>query len=217
MIGYGMSEQRAGQDVSLAAQGELFATLLEEWELDRPAVVTHDYGGAVALRTHVLHGRAFASLVLIDVVALSPWGSPFFRLVRENAEVFEQLPAALHGALVREYIGGASHRGLRPHDIDRLMAPWVGDAGQRAFYRQIAQADQRHTDEIEQRYGDRDLPVRILWGTEDTWIPSDHAHRLHDRIPGSTLQLIEDAGHLVHLDAPAELAVAIDDWLRSTW
>ena len=30
-----------------------------------------------------------------------------------------------------------------------LTAPWLGDRGQAAFYRQIAQADQRYTDEIE--------------------------------------------------------------------
>lgn len=216
MLGYGVSDQREGQDVSLAAQGELLAELLDHWGLARPAVVAHDYGGAVSLRTHLLHARAYSTLVLIDVVALAPWGSPFFRLVHDHAHVFEQLPAELHRALVQQYVRGASHRGLSDDQLELLVAPWSGVEGQAAFYRQIAQADERFTDEVEPLYPTLDLPVHIVWGTDDTWIPPDRAHRLHELIPGSALRLIEGAGHLVHFDAPAELAVAVHDALQGT-
>ena len=29
------------------------------------------------------------------------------------------------------------------------------------------------------------IPVRILWGKQDTWIPTDIAHKLHGAIPGA--------------------------------
>src|SRR5436305_14509436 len=48
MLGYGASTMADDQDVSLAAQGALFADLLGYWELSDPHVVAHDYGGAVA-------------------------------------------------------------------------------------------------------------------------------------------------------------------------
>ena len=111
----------------------------------------------MSLRAHLLHGAHYRSLALVDVVALAPWGSPFFLLVAENASVFAQLPPELHEALVRAYIGGAAHRRLRPESLDLLVAPWLGREGQAAFYRQIAQADQRYTDEIEPRYAAIDL------------------------------------------------------------
>src|SRR5215207_9512443 len=76
----------------LADRGARLATLLELWGLERPAVIAHDIGGAAALRAHLLHDRAVAALALVDVVALAPWGSPFYRLVRVHREVFEQLP-----------------------------------------------------------------------------------------------------------------------------
>jgi pimeloyl-ACP methyl ester carboxylesterase len=215
MLGYGASAMSEGQDVSLAAQGALFAALLEHWDLAEPHVVAHDYGGAVSLRAHLLHGARYRSLALVDVVALAPWGSPFFRLVAENAPVFAQLPPALHEALVRAYIGGAAHRRLRPESLDLLVVPWLGRAGQAAFYRQIAQADQRYTDEIEPRYAELDLPVLVVWGVEDTWIPVDRAHRLAEQIPGATLRLVEEAGHLIQLDAPEQLTAILHRWLSS--
>ena len=70
-----------------------------------------------------------------------------------------------------ERLSSASARGLHPATHEALVAPWLGQPGQGAFYRQIAQADQRHTDEIEPRYGEIDAPVLVCWGEEDTWLP----------------------------------------------
>ncbi|MGY1842403.1 alpha/beta fold hydrolase [Modestobacter sp. SYSU DS0875] len=224
MPGYGASSMDPEHAVSLDVQGELLADLLRHWDLSPetdgpsaggrgPHVVAHDFGGAVALRAHLLHGARYASLALVDVVALAPWGSPFFRLVHDHADVFAALPAAVHEGAVRAYIAGASHRGLTEAQLDALVAPWTTPAGHAAFYRQIAQADEAFTDVLEPLYGSLDLPVSVVWGTEDTWIPADRAHRLAGAIPGAELVLIPDAGHLVHLDQPAHLATTLGAWL----
>lgn len=221
MPGYGSSAKHEGQDVSLRAQGLIFTELLDLWGLGpsgarRPSVLAHDFGGCVALRAHLLHGAEYERLALVDVVALAPWGSPSYRLLGEQAEVFGQLPPALHEALVREYISSASAHGLHPHALDGLAAPWLGEEGQSAFYRQIRQNDQRFTDEIEGRYGEVRPPVLVCWGTADTWIPVDRAHRLTELIPGARLRLVEGAGHLVQEDAPAQLTAALLDFLHVT-
>jgi pimeloyl-ACP methyl ester carboxylesterase len=205
----------AQQSVALDVQGELLHDLLEHWNVRTPHVVAHDYGGAVALRAHLLHGSRFASLVLVDVVALSPWGSPFFRLVKENAGVFGELPSAVHRGAVRAYIAGASQSGLTPEQTEALVKPWLGELGQAAFYRQIAEADQAYTDEIEPLYASLDLPVLVLWGTEDSWIPVDRARRLAAAIPAARLHLIDGAGHLIQLDRPVQLMARLQQWLSS--
>lgn len=213
MPGYGASSKRAEHAVDLGTQGELFADLLRFWGLDAPHVVAHDFGGAVALRARLLHGARYASLCLVDVVALSPWGSPFFRLVQQHADVFARLPPAVHRGAVEAYVRGASHRGLRDDDLAMLVDPWTGDDGQPAFYRQIAQADERFTDEVQPRYGEIDEPTRVVWGAEDTWIPPDRAERLAAAIPGATATVLPDAGHLIQLDAPEALTAELSAWL----
>lgn len=213
MPGYGASSKDAGHRVSLDVQGELLADLIGHWGLTRPHVVAHDFGGVVSLRAHLLHGAAYASLALVDVVALAPWGSDFFRLVRENAAVFQRLPAAVHEGALRAYVAGASHQGLTEQQTRMLIDPWLDDTGRRAFYQQIAEADEAYTDEVEPLYPSLDLPVLVAWGTDDTWIPADRAHRLADVIPGAQLELIEDAGHLIQLDAPVALATTLHRWL----
>jgi pimeloyl-ACP methyl ester carboxylesterase len=209
LIGYGASEKREGQDVSLAAQGRVFAELLDYWGLNEPDVVGHDFGGATALRTHLLEGRDFNSIALIDAVALSPWGSPFYRLVREYVGVFRQIPAYMHKAMVAAYVRDATHVPMSDEELEPYIAPWLGPEGQDAFYRQISQNDQRYTDEMQVLYGEIKRPVLILWGETDKWISPEKGEQLQATIPGSRLHKIPEAAHLAMEDAPGAVAEAL--------
>lgn len=213
MPGYGQSSKRAEDAVDFGSQALAFAALLEHWRLDRPHVIAHDFGGAVSLRTHLVGGVPYASLMLVDVVAIPPSGSPFFRYVQAHPDLLAELPPYIHAAIVREYIQGASHRGLRADDLEALVAPWLGPEGQPAFYRQIAAYDERYLQENEQGLGEMAIPVRVVWGTNDTWIPAERADKLTDLIPGATLRLVGNSGHLMHYDAPIALADEIRNWL----
>ena len=209
LLGYGRSEMRPDQDVSLEVQGRLFAALLRHWGLAKPDVVAHDFGGCTALRAHLLHGSEYGSLTLIDPVALAPWGSPFVRHVRDHEAAFAGLPAYIHAAILPAYIGGAAFHPLPAATLQLYIDPWLGASGQAAFYRQIAQMDQRYTDEIESRYGEMRCPVRIIWGEQDGWIPLGRGQELARRIPGSTLRVVPEAGHLVQEDAPESVVAAL--------
>jgi pimeloyl-ACP methyl ester carboxylesterase len=203
LLGFGASDQRAEQDLSLAAHGERLARLLEYWGLECPAIVAHDIGGAITLRAHLLHDRRVRALTLLDVVAVGAWGSPFYRLVHDHSEVFEQLPAAIHAGLLRAYIGTAQPRPIDPATESALMAPWLSADGQSAFYRQIAHGDQRHTDEIEPLYDQICAPTLVIWGEADPWIPVARGVELTGRIRGARLEVLSSSGHLVQEDEPA--------------
>jgi pimeloyl-ACP methyl ester carboxylesterase len=209
LLGYGRSEKRSGQDVSLAVQGRLFAELLHHWRLMKPDVVAHDFGGCTSLRAHLLHGCDYGSLTLIDPVALAPWGSPFVRHVRDHEAAFAGLPPYIHAAIVPAYIAGAAFHPLSASTLQLYVEPWLGESGQAAFYRQIAQMDQRYTDEIEARYGEVRCPVSIFWGERDNWIPLERGYELAKRIAGSRLRVIPVAGHLVQEDAPEVLVAGL--------
>jgi pimeloyl-ACP methyl ester carboxylesterase len=215
LLGYGRSEMRDGQDVSLGVQNRLFAALLDHWGLQQPDVVAHDFGGATVLRAMLLNTRAYRTLSLIDPVALAPWGSPFVRHVRQYEAAFAGLPATIHAAILPAYIGGAVHRPLSDEAARLYLEPWSSAAGQAAFYRQIAQMDQRYTDEIERRYGEIACPTLILWGEQDAWIPIARGRELASRIPGAIFRPVPDAGHLVQEDAPEAILAALLEFLTA--
>ena len=46
------------------------------------------------------------------------------------------------------------------------------------------------------------VPTLLLYGTEDVRSPPSVAREMNRRIPGSTLVLIPDVGHLAAVEAP---------------
>ena len=204
-LGYGQSDQREGQDLSLAAQGRNFAELLRRWELDRPSVVACDIGGAIVLRALLLEGAAYSDLTLFDAVTGGEWERGLFALIREHHAVFEQLPAYAHQALVTAHLRNGTEQGYRPGVLETYLAPWLGSDGQAAFYRQYRQLSQEHTAEYEHLLGTIDIPVSLIWGREDQILPAPYGEWIEQRVANRGLVWVDGAGHLLPEDAPAQL------------
>ncbi|WP_299962099.1 alpha/beta fold hydrolase [uncultured Roseobacter sp.] len=209
MPGYGQSEMRADQRTSLDVQGAVFAEMLRHWGLTRPTVIAHDFGGATTLRAHLLEGCDFERYVLMNVVAMRPWGSDFFDHVGRHGAAFDGLPPHIHAAIVRAYIGGALVQPLEGEDVDALVAPWLTEAGAGSFYRQFAQADERYTAEVEPMFGQIRCPAQVLWGAEDPWIPLARGRALAGLIGQDRFVTLPGLGHLPQLEAPEVVLEAL--------
>ena len=216
MPGYGQSEMREGQPTGLDVQGEVLAWMLDHWGLERPTVIAHDIGGAATLRAHLLHGAAFDRLILVNVVAMRPWGSDFFDHVGRNIEAFTGLPPHIHQALAEAYIRSALVSDLDPADLNALLAPWLTEPGRVSFYRQFAQADERFTKEIEPLFGEVGCPTLILWGEDDPWIPLERGRALSERMPQAEFRPIPGLGHLPQLEGPQVLLERLFDFLADS-
>lgn len=212
LLGYGQSEMRDDQDVSLGVQSDLFTALYQHWGLGKdhlPDMVAHDFGGCTALRAHLLNGCDYRTLTLIDPVAIGPWGSPFVKHARMNLDAFAGAPAYIHKAVVEAYINAATANKMPQDELAAYVDPWLGAVGAKAFYRQIAQMDQRFTDEIEGLYSDLRCPTQILWGEDDKWIPIADGRRLAEKMMSASFYPIPNAGHLVQADSPEAIVYAV--------
>ncbi len=213
MPGYGQSEKRADQATSLDVQGEVFVEMLSHWELNCPRVLAHDFGGAITLRAHLLHGSDYERYILMNVVAMRPWGSDFFDHVGRHVAAFSGLPPHIHQAVVEAYIKGALVSDLPEEDFRALVAPWLSEDGVSSFYRQFAQADEKFTEQIEPMFGDIRCAVKVIWGEDDPWIPLARGKALHEAIGQDCFEPIERAGHLPQLEAPEKVLKSVLDFL----
>jgi pimeloyl-ACP methyl ester carboxylesterase len=211
-------------DADLQQQSEVFAALYHHWAKswkegrNTAHVIAHDHGGLMSLRAHLLHGCEYASLCLIDVVAIGPFGQPLFKLVGANESVFTSLTGPVFEGVVEAYIRDAAHQELSKADMESLKAPWLkNEEGRKGFVRQMVQANNRSTEEIEGMYAEvgKKFPVRIIWGKEDKWIPFETAERLKKALNAKDVVLIDGAGHLIMYDQPGRLGLELGWWLNS--
>ncbi|KAH7368471.1 Alpha/Beta hydrolase protein [Plectosphaerella cucumerina] len=206
-------------DADLARQSEAFSALFQSWQADwgeqQAHVVAHDHAGLMSLRAHLLHDCQYASLCLIDVVAIGPFGQSLFKSVAENPRHYEGLPDVEFEEILERYIRDAAFAEVPKETMDMLKKPWLSDEGKRGFVRQLCQADSRNTDAVEGRYGEvgKKMPIKIIWGSQDRWIPVETAQRLGDALGAREVVAIEGAGHLIMYDQAAQLGVELGRWL----
>jgi pimeloyl-ACP methyl ester carboxylesterase len=130
LAGYGTSQKREGQDVSIGAQTQMLVELLEHWELQQPCIAGHDIGGAIALRLMLLERRRFRRLALCDAVAIAPWITPFSRHVQRHLDAFQTVPEHIHRQMIATHLRTAIARDISDRELEPYLLPWLGPSGQ---------------------------------------------------------------------------------------
>ena len=59
-----------------------------------------------------------------------------------------------------------------------------------------------------------EVPALFAWGAKDQLAPADVGRDLAERMSNAQVAVIEDAGHIPHLDQPGAVATAINRFLH---
>ena len=221
LLGYGLSERPWDPmiDTSMTAQVPILEGLLDHWGLDRFHLVAHDIGGGVAQRFGIQSPESLRTLTMIDVVSYDSYPS---KRTSEQMEVgLESLieaPEAQHRAHFREWLLSTvqDKQKLTDSALDVYLDFISGPVGQASLIQhQVRHYDPEHTMELADRmYILGQVPVKLIWGANDTWQVTDWAHKLNAAIPGSDLDILKDCGHFSPEDQPAKISKLIATFLK---
>lgn len=149
---------------------------------ERVTLVGNSLGGWIALLYALKHPDRVAQLVLESSGGLArPISSPLVANTREEAV---PVLRAVHG----------------PH----YQAPeWVVDALlERAKGSPMLRLTEILEHDVEPRLGQISMPATLIWGADDGVLPLDYGQALQQAIPGATLQVLEGAAHIPHMQQP---------------
>jgi pimeloyl-ACP methyl ester carboxylesterase len=212
LLGFGESEKHEGIDASIPAQSRALAELVELWGLEAPAIASHDLGGAIVLRAHLLDRVPFDRIALLDAVALRPWITPATRHKQHYSDAYRTMPNHIFEQTVIAHLRTATAHPMDEGTFDAVFGQWLGEEGQKRYMRNLAQFDERYTAEFEPLLGSMQTPIRIIWGERDAWLDPAFASRLRELLPNSDLKLIPEAGHFSMEDCPDEVARELGDF-----
>ena len=207
--GYGDSPAPPEAEISIANHARTLVELLHHWHVETPAVAGHDIGGAIVLRAHLLEGRQFRRIALVDAVALAPWITPTTRHIQAHLEAYRTMPTHVFAEITAAHLRTAVHGRMDEETLSAYQRPWSGEAGQAAYLRKVAYFNEDETREFEPLLGTIRIPVQIVWGDQDAWLNRALGTRFRDMIPGAELTVIPRAGHFVTEDAPAAVAQSL--------
>ena len=179
--------------------------LIDRLALDAPALVGHSFGGLVAAEFAAAAPRRLSRLVLIDPVGLWRDDRPVKNwMVLNDVERRPSLFADPDGEAAARFFAMPKDPAERIDALAQLIWAqactgkfvWpIPDRGLKGRTHRIA------------------APTLIVWGKADRIIASDYAQEFAQRIAGARVELIDDTGHLPHLEQPDAVAKAVRAFL----
>ena len=164
-------------------------------------LVGHSLGGAVALQVALEQQELLKGLILVATAA-------YFDTLVLTPDVLlwaiATLPHKFKGMFFSDLVTREA-LAIARDDVRRCSLETVlGDF-----------AASRHFD-FRGRLGAINVSTLILCGADDLITPVRYSERLHKELPGSTLVLIEKAGHMLPLESPGRVNAAIRKCIRGT-
>ncbi|MEO8423788.1 MAG: alpha/beta hydrolase [Actinomycetota bacterium] len=206
--GLGVSEPVARLDDVIFA--EWFATLLQVTCGEKPTLLAHSLHGSLAARFATQHGDLLRGLVLYGAPGVGHYRLPLGLLV--TAVRFDLRPSERNNARFADwaFLDPVLTRRRDPEWYDAFMAygrsrgaiPHV-----KRTMRQLIKAGSKQISDAE-LHG-IDFPVALLWGRRDRMVPLRLAE-LASSTFGWPLHVVEDAGHVPHIEQPEAFLRALD-------
>jgi len=168
-------------------------------------------GGIVAMEIATRAPERVARLALLDT---NPLAEPPEKQALRATQIDKVRAGGLREVMRDEMKPNYLADGPRKAEILDLCMDMALALGSEVFVSQsIALRDRPNQSAALRRL---DMPTLILCGRHDTLCPVAWHDLLHDLIPGSRLEIIEDAGHLPSLEAPEQTTAALARWLEDT-
>lgn len=206
MPGWGASDapDRREFDYTMYGLGRFFGRCLAALGVTHYSLVAHDWG-VVSLIPAQQEPERVRRLVLINAVPLLPgyrwhWVARCFWRVPVAGELFNLTASKPALRLLSRQASGTP--GPLPDEFidDAWRARQPGVA--RPMLTLYRSADPDVLEEAGRNLAELTCPARVIWGTDDPFLPSEFGRAYAGRLPAAEFEAIDHAGHWPWVDRP---------------
>ncbi len=200
--GHGRSKGKGRDTVS--GYAEAVVAFCDALGLTRPVVIGHSMGGAIAQTLALDFPDRISALVLVATGAR----------LRVTAAILDGIVSNFDETvkLIASYLW--SRESAPAVMMERLGVQVLRDTGPIVLRGDFVACDRF---DVMSRLGEIAVPTLVIGGTADLLTPAKYAHFLAEHIPDARLRIFPDAGHVVMLEHPVEVAQAVQEFLEEIW
>lgn len=207
--GFGKSEP-TNDDFSMSFHARDILALLDALKLPSAAIMGHSMGGYVALALAQIAPERISALGLIGTQ--SNTDSPEVRQgrLRMVADVTANGSEVAAASMLRRFFpDGATNEELESiiEDVNRIM---VATRATTIIKAQQGMAERLDLTSLLETF---EFPVLIMTGDKDRIVPLERAELMASRLRNGSLVTIENAGHMMMLEQPQAVTMAIRQFM----
>ncbi len=194
--GHGLSEGQASDSISEYAG---FVQGFIEHVAGAPVFLAgHSMGGAIAMESGLRFPDKLWGLILIGTGAR----------LRVAPPVLETFGAGKHFLPFTDYAYGS---GTSPELLQKARQEML-ETDPMVFFKDLTACNNF---DIMERVSDIGLPTLVLGASDDRLTPLKYSRYLAENIKNSRLEIIENSGHMMMLEKPAEVNKHIEQFVKS--
>ena len=212
--GFGASPKPGNTHYSIEEHADDIHRIILKDNLTRLTLIGNSLGGGiamlVAMRLCEQDSARLSKLVLIDAGVYKEYLPRYLKLMRSFlGKLIVYLPP---GKLAARFVLRASYYDKNKITEEQVRAyadPIASEGGRHALLQTARKCIPPNSDEMIAKLNSITVPTLILWGREDGVISVRAAERLHQALPDSRLEVIEECGHIPQEEKPEETIASI--------
>lgn len=190
--------------------GRRLRALMDDWGIERAAIIGHDMGGQPALAFAAEYSNRISHLVVMNSLVIwderTSWEIALLRKFGWNRILLERMPRAVFFRAIRTFLprGYKLSADLRRDLWESFERPDV-----RKYVVRMCAGYQGTLPRLKQLYPSIRTPALFLWAERDKHFPVAHARKLAEIVPGAKLEEIPGAEHWMALNRADEVSAHI--------
>jgi pimeloyl-ACP methyl ester carboxylesterase len=200
LCGHGQSKGKASDSIREYAQ--CLMAWMDALDITRVIPVGHSMGGAIVQTMALEMPERVAGLVLVATGGR----------LRVNPQILELTADGEHCAQAADLITQWAFSEHADQHLIELGRARYAEARPESIHADFVACDRF---DVMERLSEITVPALVVCGGEDRLTPPKYSQYLAGKIPNSRLVIIENAGHMVMLEKPGEVAAQLRQFIDS--
>jgi len=213
---FGLTGPNQSRDYSVEAYVKFMEKFITQMEIDSFHLAGNSLGGNIAWNYALEHPEKVGKLALLDPNGLptgkpKPWIFQMANIPVLNQAFLYYTPKFLIRKNIKEVY--ADDTKITDELITRYHKMALREGNRQAFVDRAKLDFKEDSLTIVNKFKLIETPTLIIWGKQDAWIPLACGEVMHEHIPNSELEVLENSGHVPMEENPKESLQLLKDFI----
>lgn len=213
LLGYGLSDKPLNAPYGLDLFVAQINAFMEGKQIHQAHLIGNSMGGGLALGTAIGNPNKIKSLILIDAFGYPMNLPPYLEIGKMLGPLSQPFTGRF---LVKQILNQVMRdpNKVTEEQIEAYTLPLQMPGGPEAFNATLQNFNEKQIIELGKHYNQLRMPILVIWGEKDTWIPLSHYEHFLKDFPQAEGIIIPNCGHILEEECPQEVISATINFLN---